>query len=806
MFSNKYLFYTHLTGIINYNYLKYFCCIVILSFFSLLNAQVRLGEWKSLTSILNVREIVGIDNIIYSATSGGIYKIDNNSSSIITTTEGLRGVDLGTITTDFQKNLWIGGNNPNGFIQIYDPIKELSINIFEFGLSSILDIKSNNFVSWALFADGQELGLMKFIYEDKWNYRDSYINYPDNSGSINCFDVNDSMVFIGMSGGLYSCKISDNMKDPNNWNEIIVNFENSITSMDLIDNELFFTTKNSLYKYNFVSNELVEIEFSNNLENANNLVVFNEEIWLSDEIDIYGKIFNNEIQLQSNLQINSINYLFNNQLVAGTNHGFLFIQQDSEEEYYFDNLIPNAPATGKFSAITILDDGRLVGGSNQGISIYNGQGWRNILEVKSSGTLSINEKYDYGYFIGDTVPYDFGEYIADIEQGPDGLVYCAIRGSRVSYGNPQRWSGGVIIIDVDNPENISVIDTTYLSYHTTSGNSRPYQVVLDIEFDNDGNLWIVNPYCINGNNPLHVKSSNDIWKHYGSSETTTLISQSPVSISFDSWDRVWLSAFQAEEANLGLYPNGGIYYLNYNGMPYSPIDFSWNIIQYSGTVWSLAMGRRDRLYYLTPTGLNYFDLKNGDNPIINENSNAYFPNISFGKESGIKVDNNGNIWTYSPTQGIHVLLENTTYWPDINGFREHNSPLLSDEITDIEFDYQRKLAYIATNKGINILRIPYGDSITDYDNIKIFPSPFYLPSEKMMIVDGLKYNSSMLITSLNGEVITHIESSGINIDGDQLSWDGKDNDGDYVSSGVYLLLIYGEDGSRIEQKITVIKQ
>ena len=27
------------------------------------------------------------------------------------------------------------------------------------------------------------------------------------------------------------------------------------------------------------------------------------------------------------------------------------------------------------------------------------------------------------------------------------------------------------------------------------------------------------------------------------------------------------------------------------------------------------------------------------------------------------IDRQGNIWTYSPSQGVHVLLENTSYWP-----------------------------------------------------------------------------------------------------------------------------------------------
>ncbi|MBT6866120.1 MAG: hypothetical protein HOA19_02100 [Candidatus Marinimicrobia bacterium] len=49
-------------------------------------------------------------------------------------------------------------------------------------------------------------------------------------------------------------------------------------------------------------------------------------------------------------------------------------------------------------------------------------------------------------------------------------------------------------------------------------------------------------------------------------------------------------------------------------------------------------------------------------------------------------------------------------------------------------------------------------------------------------------------------------SQGISVDGDQLFWDGRDEMGDFVSSGVYLLAIYGMDGSQVVEKVTVIKK
>ena len=75
-----------------------------------------------------------------------------------------------------------------------------------------------------------------------------------------------------------------------------------------------------------------------------------------------------------------------------------------------------------------------------------------------------------------------------------------------------------------------------------------------------------------------------------------------------------------------------------------------------------------------------------------------------------------------------------------------------------------------------------------------------------MIIDGLIYLTSAIITTLDGKVVRHIYSSGLNNDGDQLLWDGKDEKGDYVSSGVYLILIYNGDNLHQENKITVISR
>ncbi|MBT7900433.1 MAG: hypothetical protein HN601_05730, partial [Candidatus Marinimicrobia bacterium] len=134
-----------------------------------------------------------------------------------------------------------------------------------------------------------------------------------------------------------------------------------------------------------------------------------------------------------------------------------------------------------------------------------------------------------------------------------------------------------------------------------------------------------------------------------------------------------------------------------------------------------------------------------------------------------------------------------------------NSFLTSDEVIDVDFDSNNGLAYIATSNGLNIFRIPFKKSYENYSEMKIYPSPFHLPADTPLIVDGLTDDSSMMVMTLNGHIIRKIPSAGLANDGYQLQWDGKDEDGNWLGSGVYLLSIYDYSGQSQIGKVTVIK-
>ena len=50
-------------------------CFLISTF---ARTQSRLGQWKALTSILNVRDVIYTEEAIYAATGGGVFEIKDN--------------------------------------------------------------------------------------------------------------------------------------------------------------------------------------------------------------------------------------------------------------------------------------------------------------------------------------------------------------------------------------------------------------------------------------------------------------------------------------------------------------------------------------------------------------------------------------------------------------------------------------------------------------------------------------------------------------------------------------------------------
>lgn len=764
-----------------------------------LYSQARIGDWNSYTSPLNIHEIVEYEESLVCATDGGLLLYDKNNQTFenLNNIDGLIGTKLKCLAVGKSGELWLGGGEPNGFVQIYNVNSQKSIKAFDYDMSEIIDFAISDSIVYAIYRDNNDFGIIEFSYlNGEFIHKDLYPNWPRGEKIYN-IKIFNNFVYVATEIGLYKGDIGD---DPNNWIRPFSDLEQPITNLFLRQNELYCYSDNILYLIDLTNLEL-SIEYSLSGYTLKDFAILSDGtiIGLGERKIYYFKDnITEQIPIPKN-SVNSINLLNDDSVIFATTTGLASIDNSQIVKY----LIPNAPLTNNFQAITVLDDGRIVGGSNTGLAIKETNGWRNIVESKDDVIIQTDKNYNY--FIADSIPIDFGASISKLAQGPDGLLYCAIEGT---YPYPRRNGGGIIIIDVDNPANFTLIDTTYLDYF-----ANEYLIVKDVEFDRDGNLWVADAFATTKHEPLHIKTIDGKWNSFNADDAFGAIGLTPSTVAIDAWKRVWVGSFQDSERNIG-FPDGGLAMLSYSGNPAQPDEFQWHKININSnkTIWSLAITPGNRLYILTPIGLTYFDLQfSNDDPIKYESPRYYFPNISFGQESEVRLDANGNAWTVSGSDGIHVLLNNSTYWPDnyenivVESINTNNYPLLSNNVSDIAFDDSKGMAYISTIRGINSFRIPFATSKKNYSELKIFPSPFHIPSDKPLIIDNLKDNSSLKVMTITGEVIRSLDSKGLGIYGYQIQWDGKDKTGKWVGSGVYLLAVYTAEGSNEFGKVVVIR-
>ena len=232
--------------------MKYFKILLKFTFFtSYLLTQESIGEWDAFTSPLNVRDVIYKD-IIYAATEGGLLIIDNHKQEVLTTIDGLEGVDISSIEMDHESNLWLGGSYPTGFIQIFNPFTINSVDIFDFGLTNIIDIIILDSLAFVLFDEGQDFGILKFEFDKKWEYRDSFKNFPPEIEYVGNFVAKSSELLIGTNRGIYIGYTNDNLKDPNSWSLLKDEIDHEITSMSLNGDNLLYSSRSHIYNYNYI--------------------------------------------------------------------------------------------------------------------------------------------------------------------------------------------------------------------------------------------------------------------------------------------------------------------------------------------------------------------------------------------------------------------------------------------------------------------------------------------------------------------------------------------------------------------------
>ena len=745
--------------------MKHFLFLIIIGF---LSGQVRIGEINSITSSLDVSVIVSNDNNLFLATSGGLGKYNYNSKTyfVFTKDQGLVETDIDVIHIGPNGLIWLGGKNS---IQIWDPFQERLLDYFELDIQEVSGFTNYKGMVYGSVKNNNEWGIMEFIFsKNKFYYRDFY--FREDIDTINNIVTFGEKILVHTNFGL----IAGNPHKEHliYWTNPYPSIGNKLIAIDVKVDDLALVTSNAVFAVKLGGQPFALVREDEKIKSIHKVVVNSEKEFFAISDSIAFQINNDTIDpifLNNGFKLNSI-ISNRSKLWLGTNLGFGVMEGDSYEHFASNESIVSAP-----NLIAHLNNEKWLMVGEEGISL---NGWLNIIreDIPNNFSSDLN-------LIKSTI--DFGNRFSDILLH-NNKIYLSLVNSRSAGIISINYSNGLIIED--------------LFYSKKDANNLLYNV-NSIEFDNKNNLWSISSN--NLNQPIYIFKENQ-FRSISSSETGNLLSNNIQTMTVDNFNRIWFGS----NSNLIMY--------KYSGDAIDPTNELWKKEMIdpefsSRKALNINVSSKNKLWVLTNIGLIFKELQADENnpikstgPLLNSTLRPYFSNVSFNTSSKIRFDPRGNIWVTSQSDGIHILKEDGNYWPDINGINTSNSNLLSNWVNDVTFNDEEGLAYIATNMGVSIIRIPFSNEKATYNDIEVFPSPFRLPSEKPLTINGLMDNSEVKIMTLNGIVIRTISKDVIK--GYQAFWDGRNNQGDYVGSGVYLLALYDSKGSSLIKKIAVIRK
>jgi ligand-binding sensor domain-containing protein len=317
----------------------------------------------------------------------------------------------------------------------------------------------------------------------------------------------------------------------------------------------------------------------------------------------------------------------------------------------------------------------------------------------------------------------------------------------------------------------------------TVGDPASYRV-SGLAFDADNNLWVANYGAVRF---LHVRKADGSWASFA--PPFSLNENAIAQIVIDDEGILWMLSPKG---------NGVLAYMPGANID-SPADDRWRLLRSGAGNGNLPAGEplclvKDRSGFvwigttdgvaIVQCGSSIFTNCEATLPIV-KGDNSFANYLFKGDEvRSIAVDGADRKWV-GTKNGLWLIS------PDgdqrLQHFTEDNSPLLSNDIKRVAIDAATGEVFVSTAKGICSFRADATEGHEDYSSLQVFPNPVPPGYTGSIAVRGLKENSIVKITELNGRLVYQVRSNG-----GQAVWNGLDYKGRPVASGVYLVFVRQE--------------
>ena len=333
------------------------------------------------------------------------------------------------------------------------------------------------------------------------------------------------------------------------------------------------------------------------------------------------------------------------------------------------------------------------------------------------------------------------------------------------------------------------------------GVNKDYQLVTGTKYDQQGNLWVLNS---SAPTTALMKYANGTFTKLSHSELMKLNrgdiknrSNGELSkIIIDSKGRLWFVN------NNWVLP--AIYQYNTDN---DEIIAYESIVNQDGTRLNIQEGIRcvaedleHNIWVGTSVGpvmLENSEIESGGNTFTqikvprNDGTNYadyLLANIDI---SSIAIDGANRKWIGTFSNGVYLIsADNMT---QVQHFTTDNSSLLSNMVTSIAINHASGEVFFGTDKGLCSYISDATETNTEMttDNVWAYPNPVEPGYNGPITITGLSFNADVKILSANGAIVNEGHSNG-----GTYVWDGCDQKGRRVASGVYMVATATNKGEK----------
>ena len=741
------------------------------------------SNWNTYFSYNLISSIDNGESVIYFASYNSIFSYDTSSNQIekFDTLNELSGDEISAFYySEINNNIVIGYSS--GFLQIIDLNSNSIINIYD--ILNKPTIPPNKKTINDLFQSGDQLlistGYGVSIYNlNGYEFGDTYY-IGDFATQINVTStvIHENFIYASSPDlGILRANINSNLIDFNNWQTI---YFGDIQELFYDGENIFFYTDNNIMRINdeeitsilTLENQIININSSDSkfiIITVEKCLIYNDQLTqLVYEIDseTYSSGFNEGIIKD--------NYIY----IATNEKGVLIINNNSGD---FSYLKPDGPLENDIFSVETLNN-------KTWVSYGNYTEYFNPYPLKFSGLSNYDENLNSWFNISkDSIP-ESAVNLNNISINPFNNDNVFI----------SSFEGG--ILEIEDLNIIEFYDNNNSGLESLSINDPLYESVRvsDIEFDQNGVLWILNSRI---DSPLKsFNLDNNSWNSYDFTEIINDGFQDELGfndIEVDDYGNKWIAGLRS----------GLIGFNNESGTNQLRKVFSQDQSNMpSSYVKSIAVDNNNHLWIGTIQGLrvlyntsNFFDTSvvTTQQIVILEDG---IPRELLEQQyiSDIEVDGANNKWVATIGSGVFYFSPNGQQ--TIHHFTKENSPLPSNNINDISINYSNGKVYFATDNGLVSYNTGSTSSSENFSNTYVYPNPvrpeFNTEFEKVKIT-GLTQNVNIKITDIEGNLVAEAQSNinsryrnfNLEIDGGTAFWNGKNLRNRLVSSGVYIIML-----------------